>query len=34
MKLNLLTKISILDVKINILVAIALIPVAKALGLW
>ena len=28
------TKISVLDVKLNILIAIALIPAAKALGLW
>lgn len=33
-KLQLTTKISILDVKLNILLGIALIPAAKALGLW
>ena len=33
-KSDLITKISVLDVKLNILIAIALIPAAKALGLW
>ena len=33
-KSDLSTKISVLDVKLNILIAIALIPAAKALGLW
>jgi len=33
-KLDLTTKISVLDVKLNILIAIALIPAAKAIGLW
>lgn len=33
-KLNLTTKISILDVKLNTLIAIALIPAAKVIGLW
>ena len=33
-KLNLTTKISILDVKLNILIDIAIIPAAKAIGLW
>jgi len=33
-KSDLTTKISVLDVKLNILIAIALIPAAKAIGLW
>ncbi|MBF0266679.1 MAG: hypothetical protein HQL46_15560 [Gammaproteobacteria bacterium] len=33
-KTDLLTKISILDVKLNILIVIAIIPAAKALNLW
>ena len=33
-KSDLITKISVLDVKLNILIAIALIPAAKSLGLW
>ena len=34
LKVELTTKISVLDVKLNILIAIALIPAAKAIGLW
>ncbi len=33
-RLDLTTKISVLDVKLNLLIAIALIPAAKAIGLW
>ena len=33
-KSDLTTKISVLDVKLNSLIAIALIAAAKAIGLW
>lgn len=34
LKQTLMTKIDVLDMKLNILILIALVPAAKAVGLW